>query len=146
MPMTQAERRPTLVIIDGHSLLYRGFYATRPLTTSDGRPTNAVYAFTNMLLSLLEQVEPDAIVVAFDAPAPTFRHEAFIEYKAHRREAPETFRPQVEMTRRLLQAMGIRHSARKASKQTTWSARSPAMPSNTATTRLSSQATATNCN
>jgi DNA polymerase-1 len=107
MPMTQAERRPTLVIIDGHSLLYRGFYATRPLTTSDGRPTNAVYAFTNMLLSLLEQVEPDAIVVAFDAPAPTFRHEAFIEYKAHRREAPETFRPQVEMTRRLLQAMGI---------------------------------------
>jgi DNA polymerase I len=93
MPMTQAERRPTLVIIDGHSLLYRGFYATRPLTTSDGRPTNAVYAFTNMLLSLLEQVEPDAIVVAFDAPAPTFRHEAFTEYKAHRREAPETFRP-----------------------------------------------------
>ena len=105
--MTQPERRPTLVIIDGHSLLYRGFYATRPLTTSDGRPTNAVYAFTNMLLSLLEQVQPDAIVVAFDAPAPTFRHEAFAGYKAHRRETPETFRPQVEMTRRLLEAMGV---------------------------------------
>jgi DNA polymerase I len=94
MPMTQAERRPTLVIIDGHSLLYRGFYATRPLTTSDGRPTNAVYAFTNMLLSLCwSRSQPDAIVVAFDAPAPTFRHEAFTEYKAHRRESPETFRP-----------------------------------------------------
>ncbi|BCW94828.1 MAG: DNA polymerase I [Fimbriimonadales bacterium] len=105
--MTQAERRPTLVIIDGHSLLYRGFYATRPLTTSDGTPTNAVYAFTNMLLSLLERVQPDAIVVAFDAPAPTFRHEAFTEYKAHRRETPEAFRPQVEMTRRLLEAMGV---------------------------------------
>jgi DNA polymerase-1 len=107
MPMTQAERRPTLAIIDGHSLLYRGFYATRPLTTSDGRPTNAVYAFTNMLLALLEQVQPDALVVVFDAPAPTFRHEAFTEYKAHRRETPEAFRPQVEMTRRLLEAMGI---------------------------------------
>ncbi len=99
--------RPTLVIIDGHSLLYRGFYATRPLTTSDGRPTNAVYAFTNMLLSMLEQFQPDAIVAAFDAPAPTFRHEAFTEYKAHRRETPDEFRPQVEMTRRLLEAMGV---------------------------------------
>ncbi|MEJ5295707.1 MAG: 5'-3' exonuclease H3TH domain-containing protein, partial [Fimbriimonadales bacterium] len=99
--------RPTLVVIDGHSLLYRGFYATRPLTTSDGRPTNAVYSFTNMLLSLLEQVKPDSIIVAFDAPAPTFRHEAFVEYKAHRREAPDEFRPQVPMTQALLEAMGI---------------------------------------
>lgn len=99
--------RPTLVIIDGHSLLYRGFYATRMLTTSDGRPTNAVFSFTNMLLSLLDTVQPEAIVVAFDAPAPTFRHEAFVEYKAHRQEAPDEFRPQVEMTRQLLQAMGI---------------------------------------
>ncbi|MGQ9656535.1 MAG: DNA polymerase I [Fimbriimonadales bacterium] len=105
--MPQAKRRPTLVIIDGHSLLYRGFYATRPLTTSDGTPTNAVYAFTNMLLSLLERVQPDALVVAFDAPAPTFRHEAFADYKAHRRETPEAFRPQVELTRQLLQAMGV---------------------------------------
>lgn len=100
-------QRPTLVIIDGHSLLYRGFYATRPLSTSDGRPTNAVYAFTNMLLSMLERFQPDAIVATFDAPAPTFRHEAFTEYKAHRRETPDEFKPQVEMTQRLLQAMGI---------------------------------------
>lgn len=99
--------RPTLVVIDGHSLLYRGFYATRPLTTSDGRPTNAVYSFTNMLLSLLEQVKPNAIVVAFDSPAPTFRHEAFADYKAHRRETPDEFRPQVAMTQALLEAIGI---------------------------------------
>lgn len=99
--------RPTLVVIDGHSLLYRGFYATRPLSTSDGRPTNAVYSFTNMLLSLLEQVKPDAIIVAFDSPAPTFRHEAFVEYKAHRRETPDEFRPQVAMAQNLLGAMGI---------------------------------------
>ncbi len=99
--------RPILVVIDGHSLLYRGFYATRMLTTSDGRPTNAVFSFTNMLLALLDTVKPNAIVVAFDAPTPTFRHEAFGEYKAHRPEAPDEFRPQVEMTRQLLQAMGI---------------------------------------
>ncbi len=101
------EARPLLVVIDGHSLLYRGFYATRMLTTSDGRPTNAVFSFTNMLLSLLDSVQPQAIVVAFDAPAPTFRHSAFVEYKAHRQETPDEFRPQVEMTRQLLQAMGI---------------------------------------
>ncbi len=77
------------------------------LTTSDGRPTNAVFSFTNMLLSLLDTVKPDSIIVAFDAPAPTFRHEAYLEYKAHRQETPDEFRPQVEMTRRLLEAMGI---------------------------------------
>jgi DNA polymerase I len=101
------EARPILVVIDGHSLLYRGFYATRMLTTSDGRPTNAVFSFTNMLLSLLDTVKPAAIVVAFDAPERTFRHEAFAEYKAHRQEAPDEFRPQVAMTRQLLEAMGI---------------------------------------
>ncbi len=60
-----------------------------------------------MLLSLLDTVKPDSIIVAFDAPAPTFRHEAYLEYKAHRQETPDEFRPQVEMTRRLLEAMGI---------------------------------------
>jgi len=105
--MENASQRPVLVIIDGHSLLYRGFYATRPLTTADGRPTNAVYSFTNMLLSLLDTVKPQALVVTFDASAPTFRHEAFTEYKAQRRETPDEFRPQVAMTRRLLEAMGV---------------------------------------
>lgn len=99
--------KPKLVIIDGHSLLFRGFFATRMLTTSDGRPTNAVYSFTNMLLSLLESEQPDAVIVALDAPAKTFRHEEFVEYKAHRRETPEDFSPQVSMTKHLLKAFGI---------------------------------------
>lgn len=99
--------KPKLVIIDGHSLLFRGFFATRMLTTSDGRPTNAVYSFTNMLLSLLESEQPDAVIVALDAPAKTFRHEEFVEYKAHRRETPEDFSPQVGMTKHLLKAFGI---------------------------------------
>jgi DNA polymerase-1 len=99
--------KPKLIIIDGHSLLFRGFFATRMLTTSDGRPTNAVYSFTNMLLSLLESEQPDAVIVALDAPVKTFRHEEFVEYKAHRRETPEDFSPQVGMTKHLLQAFGI---------------------------------------
>lgn len=96
-----------LVLIDGHSLLYRGFFATRMLTTSDGRPTNAVYSFTNMLLSLLETEKPDSIIVAFDAPAKTFRHEEFVEYKAHRRETPDELAQQVPLAKRLVQSFGI---------------------------------------
>ncbi|MCW5934691.1 MAG: DNA polymerase I [Fimbriimonadia bacterium] len=96
-----------LLIIDGHSLLYRGFFATRPLSTVDGRPTNAVYSFMNMLLSLLESEQPDSVIVAFDTPGKTFRHEEFEDYKANRRESPDEFRPQVGMTKTLLEAFGI---------------------------------------
>jgi DNA polymerase-1 len=98
---------PKLVLIDGHSLLYRAFYATRPLSTTDGRPTNAVYGFAGMLWQILEDESPDAIVVALDTAAPTFRHEQFTEYKAHRPETAETFYVQVPAARELVEAMGI---------------------------------------
>jgi DNA polymerase-1 len=98
---------PKLVLIDGHSLLYRAFYATRPLSTTDGRPTNAVYGFAGMLWQILEDEQPDAIVVAFDTAAPTFRHEEFTDYKAHRPETAETFYVQVPAARELVEAMGI---------------------------------------
>jgi 5'-3' exonuclease len=57
-----------LLVIDGYSLLYRAFFATRYLSTSDGRPTNALFGFTSMLFTLLERVKPNAVVVAMDAP------------------------------------------------------------------------------
>lgn len=98
---------PKLVLIDGHSLLYRAFYATRPLSTTDGRPTNAIYGFAGMLWQILEDEQPDAIVVAFDTAAPTFRHEEFTDYKAHRPETAETFYVQVPAARELVEAMGI---------------------------------------
>lgn len=106
--MTEQPRHtPKLVLIDGHSLLYRAFYATRPLSTTDGRPTNAVYGFAGMLWQILEDEQPDAIVVALDTAAPTFRHEEFAEYKAHRPETSESFYVQVPAARELVEAMGI---------------------------------------
>jgi DNA polymerase-1 len=96
-----------LAILDGYSLLYRAFFATRYLSTADGRPTNALLGFTNMLMILLESVRPDAVVVALDAPAKTFRHAEYAEYKGTRKEqAPELIQ-QLPTARELIAALGI---------------------------------------
>ncbi len=99
--------RKRLVVIDGYSLLYRAFFATRYLSTADGRPTNALYGFTQMLFLLLEKIGPDAIVVAFDAPGKTFRHAEFSEYKGTRRETAEELKVQLPVARELIAALGI---------------------------------------
>ena len=96
-----------LVIIDGYSLLYRAFFATRYLSTADGRPTNALYGFTQMLFNLLESIGPDAIVVALDAPGKTFRHAEFSEYKGTRKETAEELKVQLPLARDLIAALGI---------------------------------------
>ncbi|MBN9502104.1 MAG: DNA polymerase I [Armatimonadetes bacterium 55-13] len=96
-----------LVIIDGYSLLYRAFFATRYLSTADGKPTNALYGFTQMLFLLLENIGPDAIVVALDAPGKTFRHAEFAEYKGTRRETAEELKVQLPIARELIAALGI---------------------------------------
>lgn len=96
-----------LVIIDGYSLLYRAFFATRFLSTSDGRPTNALYGFTQMLFSILESIRPDAVVVALDAPGKTFRHADYAEYKGTRREIQPELKAQLPMARDLIAALGI---------------------------------------
>lgn len=98
---------PKLIIIDGHSLLYRAFFAVPPLSTRDGTPTNAVYGFLRMLLKLWREERPDYLVVAFDAPTPTFRHHQFADYKAQRAKAPDAFRPQVGLLRQILKTVGI---------------------------------------
>ncbi|HEY0867211.1 MAG TPA: 5'-3' exonuclease H3TH domain-containing protein, partial [Fimbriimonas sp.] len=96
-----------LVVIDGYSLLYRAFFATRFLSTSDGRPTNALFGFTSMLYTLLEKVRPHAIVVALDAPGKTFRHAEYEGYKATRRETQDELRVQLVEARNLIAALGI---------------------------------------
>lgn len=95
-----------LVAIDGNSLLYRAFFAVRYLSTSEGIPTNAVYGLTTMLLKVLEE-KPDYIVVAFDTPKPTFRHEEYPEYKAQRKAIPEALIQQGEIARELIRAFNI---------------------------------------
>ena len=77
-----------MLIIDGNSILNRQFYGIRPLTTSGGLFTNAVYGFMNVLLSELEALAPEYAAVAFDVHAPTFRHKAYEGYKAGRKKMP----------------------------------------------------------
>ncbi|MGH4051050.1 MAG: DNA polymerase I [Clostridium sp.] len=96
-----------LLILDGHSLMYRAFYALPALTNSDGIYTNAVYGFTSMLLKMKEEFEPDYIVTTFDRRAPTFRHEEYTEYKAGRKKMPDELQGQFALVRELLEKMAI---------------------------------------
>ena len=96
-----------LVLIDGHSLLYRAFFALPQLTNAEGAMTNAAYGFTSMLLKIIDEERPDMMAVAFDLPGPTFRHERYPEYKATRERMPDELVPQIEMAREVLDAMHI---------------------------------------
>lgn len=97
----------TFVIIDGHALIYRGYYAIPQLRTSKGELVNAVYGFSTVLLSMLEKLKPDYLAVAFDLKGPTFRHEAYEGYKATRAETPDDLIPQVPRVRQVVQAFRI---------------------------------------
>ncbi len=98
---------PTLLAIDGNSLMHRAFHAIPLLTDEDGRYTNAVYGFMNMLLRLLKDMKPGYVAVAFDLHGPTIRHEAFAEYKAGRAKTPDELIGQFDMLKRLLRALDI---------------------------------------
>ena len=97
-----------LVLIDGHSILNRAFYGVPDLTNSVGMHTNAVYGFLNILFKILEEENPEYLVVAFDLKAPTFRHEIYKEYKGTRKPMPEELHMQVPVMKELLSAMHIK--------------------------------------
>jgi DNA polymerase-1 len=101
----------TLLLLDGHSLAYRAFFAlpVENFATTTGQPTNAVYGFTAMLINVLRDEKPSRVAVAFDRSEPTFRHEQYVEYKAGRTKAPDEFRSQVSLIFEVLDALGIRH-------------------------------------
>ncbi len=94
-------------LIDGTAFCYRAFHAVRRLSTADGRPTNAVYGFAVMLQALRDQEHPDYLGVAFDVGKPTFRHERFEAYKAHRKPMPEPLIAQLPLVKRLLAASRV---------------------------------------
>ncbi len=98
-----------LLLLDGHSLAYRAFYALREvdMSTTTGQPTNAVFGFTSMLINLLRDEEPTHVAVAFDVSRTTFRSEAYAGYKAGRTETPDDFRGQVTLIREVLDALRI---------------------------------------
>ena len=95
-----------LLLVDGHSLIHRAFFAL-PTLSADGVPTGAVYGFLNMLFKLLDREDPDELLIIFDTPAPTFRHERFEEYKAQRPGTPDELVVQLALLREILEAMGM---------------------------------------
>lgn len=96
------------LLIDGNSLTYRAFYALpTDLATASGQITNAVFGFTSMLINLIRDHHPDRIVVAFDRPEPTFRHDAVPTYKAQREAAPDILRQQMGLVREVVEALRI---------------------------------------
>lgn len=99
----------TLLIIDGHSMAFRAFYAlpAQNFATSTGQHTNAVYGFTTMLVRLLEEEKPTHVAVAFDVSRHSFRTDIYPEYKGTRDATPEEFKGQVELIRQVLDTMGI---------------------------------------
>jgi DNA polymerase-1 len=105
----QGRRRERLLLLDGHSLAYRAFFALPPenFSTTTGQPTNAVYGFTAMLINVLRDEQPTHVAVAFDRGEPTFRHEQYVEYKATRKETPADFRSQLSLIFEVLDALGI---------------------------------------
>ncbi|RIH83419.1 DNA polymerase I, thermostable [Meiothermus luteus] len=93
-------------LVDGHHLAYRSYFAYERLTTSRGQPTQAIYGFMRSLLRLLKE-DGDCVVVVFDAPARTFRHESYEEYKAGRAPTPEDFPAQLEQIKELVDLLGL---------------------------------------
>jgi len=101
--------KPTLMLLDGNSLAFRAFYAlpAENFKTKGGLTTNAVYGFTAMLINLLRDESPTHIAAAFDVSRQTFRSERYPEYKAGRAATPDEFRGQIDITKEVLNALGI---------------------------------------
>ncbi|MGY1725839.1 DNA polymerase I [Geodermatophilus sp. SYSU D01062] len=101
--------RPRLLLLDGHSLAYRAFFAlpVENFSTTTGQPTNAVYGFTSMLINVLRDEQPTHLAVAFDVGRQTFRSEIYAEYKANRSESPTDFRGQVSLIQEVLAALRV---------------------------------------
>lgn len=107
-PSSAELARPDRIwLVDGHHLAYRSYFAFEKLSTSRGESTQAIYGFLRTLLKLLKE-DGDCVIVVFDAPSKTFRHDAFEEYKAGRAPTPDDFHPQLEKIKQLVDLLGLR--------------------------------------
>ncbi len=100
-------RKPSVLLVDGYSLIFRAFHALPLMVTKDGTYTNAVHGFFSMLLKALGDYRPEALCVMLDVHAPTFRHTLYPDYKGTRKPMPEELRPQLPLMREVLKAMHI---------------------------------------
>jgi DNA polymerase-1 len=106
---TETSAGERLLLLDGHSLAYRAFFAlpVENFATTTGQPTNAVYGFTSMLINILRDEQPSHVAVAFDVGRQTFRSETYADYKAGRSETPTDFKGQVSLIKEVLEALAI---------------------------------------
>ncbi|PIE20145.1 MAG: hypothetical protein CSA66_01370 [Proteobacteria bacterium] len=107
MAAARHKRRKTLYLVDGSGYVFRAFYAIRSLTTSEGFATNAIYGFTQMVVRLVEDEQPDYLAVVFDPPGPSFRRALYADYKANRPPKPKDLVPQLPLVRDVLRAFNI---------------------------------------
>ena len=106
---TELPTRPKLMLIDGHSIAYRAFFAlpVENFSTQTGQHTNGVFGFTSMLINVLRDEKPTHLGVAFDVSRHTFRSEIYSEYKANRTTTPDEFRGQLDLVKEVLKALNI---------------------------------------
>lgn len=101
------QEKKKILVIDGNSILNRAFYGVKPLSTRDGRPTNAIFGFVNIIMKAVESLMPDAVGVAFDLKAPTFRHKKYSLYKANRHGMPDELRAQLQPVKDISEKLGF---------------------------------------
>ena len=99
--------KKVLVLLDAHAILHRAFHALPDFSSPSGEPTGALYGVVAMLLKIIEELKPDYIAACFDLPEPTYRHEAFKEYKAGRQKTDETLVQQINRSRDIFEVLGI---------------------------------------
>jgi DNA polymerase-1 len=114
-PATSTATRPRLLLLDGHSLAYRAFFAlpVENFSTTTGQHTNAVFGFTSMLINVLRDEQPTHVAVAFDKSRQTFRLQEYAEYKAKRNKTPEEFSSQLPLIDEVLDALRIQHLSKE---------------------------------
>ena len=112
-PTSATPERPKLLLIDGHSVAYRAFFAlpVENFATQTGQHTNGVFGFTSMLINVLRDEAPTHLAVAFDVSRKTFRSEIYTEYKANRSTSPDEFKGQVDLVKEVLDALNVPHVA-----------------------------------
>lgn len=108
-----ALKEKNFLLIDGHAMAYRCFYALPPLTAPDGTPTNVITGFFNMILKIAREWETRKVLVTFDAKGPTFRHESYEDYKKGRKPTPDEFKVQLPILQEMLRSFGIHVESRE---------------------------------
>ena len=105
--MTKEDKNKKLVLLDTHAILHRAYHALPEFATSKGEPTGALYGLSTMLLKIITDIKPDYIAACYDLPKPTYRHEAYKEYKAGRAKTDDGLITQIKNSRKIFEALGI---------------------------------------